>query len=68
MRMNREPRLIGRFNYLQYKKDIYTLVFVPYVGSSCQVVARNLSFEEVKELMDDLNSVFDAFKEEHLDQ
>lgn len=58
-----EPRILGQFNYLQYKKDLYALILIPYVGSSAQIVARNLTFKAVRELMDDLNDVLFEFKE-----
>jgi len=54
-----EPRLLGRYSYLQYRPGIYTLVFVPYIGTTCSIIARNLTFDEVKTLMDEMNGVLD---------
>lgn len=49
------PKLLGRFNFLSYKKDSYNLLFTPYEGAACMLIARNLPREIMENLKDDLN-------------
>lgn len=51
-----EPRALGRFNYISYAPNIYSVIFIPFGGTSCMLIAKNLPKEECIELMDILNS------------
>lgn len=53
------PKILGRFNFVQYKKDYFNLLFIPFFGSSAIVIARNLYREDMERLMYDLNRGLD---------
>ena len=52
------PKVLGRFNYLSTKKDIYDIIFVPYSSENniITVIAKNLPRQEMEELMYELNA------------
>ena len=54
---NEYPRLLGRFNYTTFKEGIYNIVFTPFHGSIQVVVAKNLSWKDVQEFLEDLNAI-----------
>ena len=54
-----DPRILGRFNFLQYKKDLYNILFVPYIGGACIMIAKNLPYEEMDFLLKALNNELD---------
>lgn len=58
------PKLLGRLNFLSYKKDSYNLLFTPYEGAACMFIARNLPRSIMEDLKDDLNA---ALKRAHFD-
>lgn len=58
------PRLLGRFNFLSYKEDSYNLLFTPYEGAACMLVARNLPRDIMENLKKGLNG---ALKDAHFD-
>lgn len=61
---NNTPKLLGRFNFLSYKEDSYNLLFTPYEGAACMLVARNLPRDIMENLKKGLNG---ALKDAHFD-
>jgi len=58
-----KPVFLGRFNYLSYKADKYNIMFVPFVGATAAVIARNLSKEDALALIGELNAAMDDVRE-----
>lgn len=47
--------LMGRFNFLTFGNDQYNIIFVPKFGNSISIIARNLTRNEMEDIMPKLN-------------
>ncbi len=54
-----EPQVLGRFNFLSFKKDLFDVLFYPFEGSATVIIARNLTYDEMQELRTGLNQELD---------
>lgn len=59
--MSGEAKILGRFNYISFssKERLFNVIWVPYVGGSCMIIARNLPEQEAKDLIYELNRQID---------
>lgn len=55
----KEPRRIGKFNYICFAKDYFNVLFTPFAGATCVLIYRNLPEKEAKELIAVLNAELD---------
>jgi hypothetical protein len=55
--------VLGRFNYVSFRKDNYTVVFVPRYGNSIIKIASNLDRDCCMALMNELNGQLDYLRE-----
>lgn len=55
--------VLGRFNYVSFRKDNYTVVFVPRYGNSIVKIASNLDRDCCMALMNQLNQELDYLRE-----
>lgn len=60
----RKPVLLGRFNYLTVDGKTFSIVFYPSRGASCAIIARNLTKEQMKTFLEDLNHCTKNFFDE----
>ena len=58
------PEITGRFNYISFRKGLYSVLFLPYSSTVAITIARNLTYEEMKSLRDTLNKTLDAIRED----
>jgi hypothetical protein len=58
------PVILGRFNYLSYKPNLYNVIFMPFHGTSAAIIARNLSKEDAIALIDDFNQAIDETRKD----
>lgn len=62
--MDELPRILGKFNYMSTKPDLYDILYVPYIGAGCVMIARNLSFELMTKMKEELNGTLHDFRED----
>lgn len=56
-----EPKILGKFNFVSYKPDLFDMFFIPFYGAAAMIIARNLTRSTMEKLKEDLNgSLADA--------
>jgi hypothetical protein len=60
---NYRPCTLGRFNYLTLIPDVFEVLYKPIEGDTYIKIAKNLTFKQATDLMDDLNEVIDEHRE-----
>lgn len=58
------PTLNGRFNYVLFMEDKFDIVFTTWDRKHCYVIANNLTREQAKDMMEDLNEVMKDYRDE----
>jgi hypothetical protein len=53
------PIILGRFNYLTVRAELYNVVFFPFTGTHAAVIARDLNKTDALNLVNDLNGGID---------
>ena len=56
--------ILGRFNYLSFKADLYNVVFMPFRGPMACIIARNLSKEDALAMIQEFNDTIDETRKE----
>lgn len=49
------PKVLGQFNFLTFKKDLFNIMFIPFSGSNAIIIARNLSKEDMEITLEEFN-------------
>lgn len=55
-----QPKILGRYCYLCFSRDLFNVLFVPFVGVAATIIARNLPENEAKDLITSLNNELDT--------
>lgn len=50
------PKILGKFNYLQTKPDVYDVLFIPFNGAAAIIIARNQPRKEMEDMRYYLNN------------
>lgn len=59
-----EPAVMGRFNFISFRKGFYNVLFVPYQSGVNITIAKNLTFEEMDLLKNKLNKILEEVREQ----
>lgn len=51
----KEPRVLGKFNFITVKSELWDVLFIPYTGNVIVKIAVNLTRTEMEALRDELN-------------
>lgn len=57
-----KPRVLGRFNYITFKPGLFNILFYPYFGNTATIIARNLTREDMEQIVGELNESLDNLR------
>lgn len=58
------PKILGKFNFITVKPDLYDILFIPFIGAGAVIIAKNLSYDLMIKMREDLNAVFFNYRDD----